>query len=130
MFQFSQNLYDSVTLHLTDTHTTYITDHAPHTPHTYLFVGLSCNESPPVGDHLDEHLQSCFQHQWTAVWDVLQNELGKHTGHIVTPGGEIGDDVLKRVEGGPVEDGRGKEGQSEGEREGDREGGMQKGRNE
>jgi len=83
-----------------------------------------------VGDHLDEHLQSCFQHQWTAVWDVLQNELGKHTGHIVTPGGEIGDDVLKRVEGGPVEveDGRGREGQREGEREGDREGGTQEGR--
>ena len=39
----------------------------------------------------------------------------------MTPGGEIGDDVLKRVEGGPVE----REGGREGERgrEGGREGG-------
>ena len=31
----------------------------------------------------------------------MKNELGKDPGHVVTPGGKVGNDVLERVEGGP-----------------------------
>ena len=59
-----------------------------------------------MSDHLDKHLHGCLQYHWAAVRNVLENKLGKDTSHVVTPRGEVHDDVLERVEGGPwVEEG-------------------------
>ena len=54
-----------------------------------------------MSDCLDEHLHCCLQHHRAAVRNVVKNELGKDPGHVVTPGGKVGNDVLERVEGGP-----------------------------
>ena len=64
--------------------------------------------------------------QGAAVRNVLENELGRDLGHVVTPGGKDGNDVLERVEGSPwvAEDGdrverrEGRERGEEGEKEG------------
>ena len=75
-----------------------------------------------MSDHLDEHLHCCLQHHRAAVRNVLENELGKDPGHVVTPGGKVGDDVLERVEGGPwVAEGAEREARGRGEG-GEREG--------
>ena len=73
-----------------------------------------------MSDHLDEHLHCCLQHHRAAVRNVLENKLGKDPGHVVTPGGKVGNDVLERVEGGPwvAEDGDRVERRKEGKREG------------
>ena len=60
-----------------------------------------------MSDHLDKHLHGCLQYHWAAVRNVLENKLGKDTSHVVTPRGEVHDDVLERVEGGPERVGRG-----------------------
>ena len=54
-----------------------------------------------MSDHLDEELHGCLQYHWAAVRNLLENELGKDTSHIVTPGGKVHDNVLERVESGP-----------------------------
>ena len=51
-------------------------------------------------DHLDELLEGCLQDEWTAVWDVPQDEQGKYLCHVMSPAGKVCDDVLERVEGG------------------------------
>lgn len=51
-------------------------------------------------DHLDQFLQRGLQYQRAAVWDVSQDEEGEYLGHVVSPAGEVGDDVLEGDESG------------------------------
>ena len=72
--------------------------------------------------------------QGAAVRNVLENELGRDPGHVVTPGRKVGNDVLERVEGSPwvaqdgdrVERREGEKGKREGRGRG--EGGEREGR--
>ncbi len=55
-----------------------------------------------MGEELHQHPEGGVQHEGAGVRDVLQDEEDEHTDDVVSPGGEVGDDVLQRVEGSPV----------------------------